>query len=313
MTTIRRINVSQIDGNDANVNDDNEIRPFGETAFYIDTSGNRDKLTFMMFDGSRTHLRSKVLSPGVLYGGNADSGDGAGFDTIKLIPDSQLHDNGSDQYIIVDPTAPNHIHLRAGGTQDSSSADLFLGAEYTNVKVSDVSDSVTITTSQVGEGVVNFNWIFDNQGKFTFPMGGAFEYVGMGWTGLTNSVSGTPISIVNKSINENHLGDVLSDITLYSNTDTQGRIFLGTYDLTALKNNFWLFDSDGSMTFPDNSVQVTAWAGGAVVQAPNTSIGDTTDVEGRIAFDASYFYYCTANYNGTDNIWKRVAWSNDTW
>jgi hypothetical protein len=47
--------------------------------------------------------------------------------------------------------------------------------------------------------------------------------------------------------------------------------------------------------------------------APNTSIGDSTDVEGIVAFDSTYFYYCTSDYTGSDNIWKRIAWSNDTW
>ena len=72
MTTIRRITVSQIDGSNANSTDTNAIRPFGETAFYLDNS---NKLTLMMFDGTRTHRKSKVLSPGTLYGSNADSGE----------------------------------------------------------------------------------------------------------------------------------------------------------------------------------------------------------------------------------------------
>ena len=27
----------------------------------------------------------------------------------------------------------------------------------------------------------------------------------------------------------------------------------------------------------------------------------------------TYFYYCTADYDGIANIWKRIQWSNDTW
>jgi hypothetical protein len=50
----------------------------------------------------------------------------------------------TDQYIIVDPTAPNHIHLRAGGTIDSSNAELFLGGENTGVQVSDTNDTTII-------------------------------------------------------------------------------------------------------------------------------------------------------------------------
>ena len=56
MTTIRKIVTSKIDGSGADSNDINEIRSFGETAFYLD---NNNKLTLMMFDGVRTNQRSK--------------------------------------------------------------------------------------------------------------------------------------------------------------------------------------------------------------------------------------------------------------
>lgn len=173
MTKIRKINVSQVEGNDANNTDITEIRPFGETAFYLDTNGNTDKLVLMMFDGIKTHQKSKILSPGVLYGSNADSGDGAGLDTIKLIPDSTLHydfnNYNNHQHLIIDPTAPNHIHIRAGGPIDNSNADLFLGGELTHVKVSDGYDNVVIRTSIVGEGITERNWTFGADGTLTFP------------------------------------------------------------------------------------------------------------------------------------------------
>ena len=47
--------------------------------------------------------------------------------------------------------------------------------------------------------------------------------------------------------------------------------------------------------------------------APSTSIGASGDLQGMVAFDGTYMYYCTANYDGGTNIWKRVAWSGDTW
>lgn len=175
MTRIRKINVSQVEGNGADDTNIDEIRPNGETAFYIDSN---NKLTLMMFDGARTHLKSKVLSPGVMFGSNADAGDGSGADTIKLIPDANLHYNngsyGNNQHIVVDPTGPNHIHLRAGGTIDSSNVELYLGGEQTFVRVSDNTDDVVIRTSVVGEGVFPYSWTFDNGGKLTLP--GTLEY-----------------------------------------------------------------------------------------------------------------------------------------
>ena len=47
--------------------------------------------------------------------------------------------------------------------------------------------------------------------------------------------------------------------------------------------------------------------------APASSIGASGDFKGEVVFDDSYIYYCTETYDGVTNIWKRVAWSADTW
>jgi hypothetical protein len=48
--------------------------------------------------------------------------------------------------------------------------------------------------------------------------------------------------------------------------------------------------------------------------APTNSTGADGDQAGMIAFDSTYIYYCTAAYtDGVADIWKRVAWSGDTW
>lgn len=47
---------------------------------------------------------------------------------------------------------------------------------------------------------------------------------------------------------------------------------------------------------------------------PLSSVGLPNDSAGMIAFDSNYIYYCTVDYtDGTADIWKRVAWSGDTW
>ena len=81
-----------------------------------------------------------------IIGAGTASGDGYGNGTIELVPDAELITNEyqEDQYLIIDPTAPNHIHIRAGGAQDSSNADLFLGAERTHVRVSDSGRTVEV-------------------------------------------------------------------------------------------------------------------------------------------------------------------------
>lgn len=267
MTTIRRITVSQIEGGGADNTDTNEIRPNGETAFYLD---NNNKLNLMMFDGTRTHLKSKVLAPGVLWGSNADASDGNNADTIKLIPDATLFDEGSNQYIVVDPTGgePGHIHLRAGGYQDESTADLYIGAEQTFVRVSDTSENVVIRTSQVSEGIIPFSWTFDNTGALTLPNNGVIRVDGdnIEVGGITNfNVEATGV------------------VGIYTNTE----------GVTPFQ---WQFGDDGELIFPDNTVQTTAWAGGRVSTVPGTSLGTTGDKQGDIAFNGSYIYYCTQDF-----------------
>lgn len=93
---------------------------------------------------------------------------------MELVPDANLIENilNADQYIIVDPTAPNHIHIRAGGAIDASTADLFIGGEDTNLLVSDTGKYVDINTTSASGSYV---YRFDSAGYLTGPaMGGLF-------------------------------------------------------------------------------------------------------------------------------------------
>jgi hypothetical protein len=58
----------------------------------------------------------------------------------------------------------------------------------------------------------------------------------------------------------------------------------------------WSFDTT-ALTFPDDTLQNTAWTGGRVVEVPVASGGYTGDLMGDLAFDSSYLYYCTVNYD----------------
>lgn len=42
---------------------------------------------------------------------------------------------------------------------------------------------------------------------------------------------------------------------------------------------------------------------------PGTSLGSPGDVEGMYAYDASYFYYCIQDYDGSSQIWRRISGS----
>jgi hypothetical protein len=134
------------------------------------TTNNEDSLTetvpqWTMNSEGIFHL------PGAGYIENtlSNSGDGSGNDTLKLVPDEDLTWNGGDQYIIIDPTGSNHIHIRAGGTQDASNAELILGGERTKVQVSDAERLVLVSTRPPGEEVSENQWVFGSDGLLTGP------------------------------------------------------------------------------------------------------------------------------------------------
>lgn len=246
MTRVRRINVSQVDGNGANNSNINEIRPYGEVGLYV---GDNNKLELLMFDGVRTHVQSKVLNKGTFYGGDADSSDELGYDTIKLVPDEVLRRNGSDQYLVIDPTngEPGHIHIRAGGTIDSSNADLFLGGEKNNVRVSDTNDRVTITTD-AGFDNITRTWTFDANGDLVFP--GATSKIGEDEPGLV----------------------------VFSNN---GFAILTNANTTSSQS--WIFDNDGALRLPGNATvenTETVLAAGTIITVPLNAAGDTEDYVG---------------------------------
>ena len=97
------------------------------------------------------------------------SGDGYGYTTLQLRPDNTLI--GNDQYLIVDPTSPNHIHIRAGGTQDNSNSYLFLGGETSHFQVpAGLNPSVLVSANSAV-------WTFGNDGILTLPGEGVLKSV----------------------------------------------------------------------------------------------------------------------------------------
>lgn len=247
MARVRRINVSQIEGDNANNNIIGEIRPFGEIALYL---GDNNKLELLIADGQRTNVRNKVLNKGTFYGGDADSSDGLNRDTIKLVPDEELRRNGSDQYLIIDPTfgEPGHIHIRAGGAIDNSTADLFLGGEVNNVRVSDVYNSVSIT-SFAGFDNITYTWNFNTNGDLVFP-------------GSSNA----------------KIGDDEPGLVVFSDNG-----FAVQTNANSTSSQSWIFDNTGALRLPRNAtIENTAsvQSAGTIITVPLNAAGDTEDYVG---------------------------------
>lgn len=135
--------------------------------------------------------------------------------------------------------------------------------------------------------------------------------------------------------------DVQDDIRMYANDvfrlinrSTNNGIEIQTYD----GEHVWEFNPDGTLTLPSNgdilrngnsvipNLALVATTGiyndlsdrpnllYRQVNAPVTSKGQPGDLMNDIAFDGSFVYYCVSDHiDGVADIWKRVAFSVDTW
>jgi hypothetical protein len=202
------------------------------------------------------NLTGGVTFSGVqIIGSGDDSGDGNGYSTLELVPDADL--TGNHQYLIIDPTGPNHIHIRAGGEQDESNAELILGGEIANVSVLDYNHTVKVRTSTT-----------ETQMEFT-PVWGGFSgfFIINSWqpappVGSTFVADGTTFTVTSVFLSPI---DPTWDCTY---TPANGSFATGngeTYTaVLAASPKEWTFedggilDLAGGIRFPDNSVQNTA-------------------------------------------------------
>jgi len=154
--------------------------PNGASNVVIAVGNNSTTVNYWNFDNT-----GNLSLPGALIGDTPDndgylqwvgnsSGDGFGYTTLKLVPDSTL--TGGDQYVIIDPTAPNHIHIRAGGTQDNSSAQIFLGGERSHVNVWDNGGVRMQTVTQQTTGTFNLSSLDFSSATINYD-GGYGSYV----------------------------------------------------------------------------------------------------------------------------------------
>lgn len=100
--------------------------------------------------------------------------------------------------------------------------------------------------------------------------------------------------------------------------DTAGSAVIRVNDGQTSK--FWEFRKDGNLVLPDGcsilDVNGNNLSRYTVTTVPEASTGQPGDRPGMWAFDPTYMYYCVAYYDELiplANIWRRLAWSNDTW
>jgi hypothetical protein len=172
-----------------------------------------------------------------IIGAGEASGDGNGYGTIELVPDASRYEY--DQYLIIDPTEPNHIHIRAGGEQDNSSADLILGAERTNVRISDYG-SVNVSTKR--SSVINSYQNFNDASTIAFVTNDINADIGYGY--LVN-VDGTDYEV--SDIQDNTPFEGSKTIQASGAVFTAGQTYTFSY---SGGENYWQFQNDGTLAGP---------------------------------------------------------------
>ena len=177
------------------------------------------------YTGSGTANTGDVTFNGVkIIGAGTASGDGFGYSTLELVPDNNLYAN--DQYLVVDPTQPNHIHIRAGGTQDASNAIVFLGGEKNHVRVQD-NDGVYLKN----EDTFSNSYYYVSGADFT----DGTWYVESGNNYIRYTQTGSMMDIVTNSFGNNFQNTVqLYDGTNYftlTSVGYQSNLGGGTYVL----------------------------------------------------------------------------------
>ena len=81
-------------------------------------------------------------------------------------------------------------------------------------------------------------------------------------------------------------------------------------NLSLSGNSLVSVDTNGNITLdPNGTGQVQVNADRLVITTTKTAtaIGNTGDVAGSISWDATNLYVCTANYDGSTVIWKKIT------
>jgi hypothetical protein len=174
---------------------------------------------------------------------NSSSDDGSS-DTIKIVPDADLIERQyhEDQYLIIDPTGPNHIHIRAGGEIDSSSADLILGGERNQVLVSDTNREVKIGTASQETINTYLNTNTENSTSFITSMSADISY------GARVNIDGLDFTV--DSITGDTPSAGLMTVSAGGATFTAGQTYTFVFDGNG--DNEWTFGSDGYLYGPVN-------------------------------------------------------------
>jgi hypothetical protein len=205
--------------------------------------------------------------------------------TMVLKPDSNY-----SQELVIDPTAPGHIHIRTNtyGNIDEPAANLFLGGELSSFEVG----YYTGTAPNVFVHSNGNTWTFDNTGNLTLPQGmivsGNTNFLGTD-TALLNPADNTPLSLFTSGVNgtvtsfwAEDVGNLMSSNIAAFYLPLQGsqtvRIVNGSNGGNIA---IYDFDTDGMFTTAAVCATGNVYAGN-VSSSGNVTVGGNLSVTGNI-------------------------------
>ena len=112
-----------------------------------------------------------------------------------------------------------------------------------------------------------------------------------------NDGTGDPLRQAFDKINDNFS-------ELYARGAAGSNFDLSDNDIEAINSNGGINlipNGTGKVVIEDNSVTV------AISRTITNSVGSAGDTAGMVAWNSSYIYVCTANYDGSTAIWRRAS------
>lgn len=207
--------------------------------------------------------------------------------------------NLNNNVLVGPPGTPGSVNWQLVATRGLQGAVGFTGSRgFTGLK-GDKGDK----GDRGDRGVPGFPG-YDGTVGYTGSQGAKGDKGDKGDTGYSGSTG--DISIVGQTLNGTVPGN-----HIVLNPIGDGKITVNNSVLPAADGLFELGNAD--QRWARLFVNVIETNNLKSVTPPTTSKGAAGDTLGRFAFDSQAFYYCTANYDGTTNIWKRISFSSDTW
>jgi len=215
--------------------------------------------------------------------------------TMVFTPDSGY----SSQSLVLDPTFPGHIHLRAPGANiDEPTANIFLGGETSSFEVGYYTGN---SAPEVFIHSNNKTWTFGDGGTLTLAGDITGKPVGFPFTGtITNITTGNPtvvVTIDSSPFNEGSNGQVIIQGVVGT---TEANEFW--YWQAVEANEFQLFN-DAELTIPVDGTSWTAYvSGGTAYSSSYDNVALSTGGLHLIAGSSSWYFEMDGSIRTPGNL-----------